>query len=134
MAQTQRTNQKDELQELRDKIVALEEELKKEHEKTEDDKDDSKNDFLKDTTDVFSKLSMGFIFAGLESLSVAADMTQTFVEQTQARNEKRDTVVKQVSYLPWDLSRASIDTLDKTVSMSSRVLDKFNEKYKEAAK
>ncbi len=92
----------------------------------------SKKEILEKIPDEIRKLSRGFIFAGLESLSITADMTRNFVDETIKRNssEKRDTSCK-LTDLHNDMTDALFDTLDKSINKTEKIVDKFSEKYKE---
>ena len=127
----------EELNELREKVKSLEAELKKEREKKakkEEEEEESRlTDTLETSRDEFSKLYRAGFYAGLEWLSLAADMTRTFIDKVYERNspEKRDTVTERITHLPVDMVEAFVDALDDTVEKADRVVDKFRDKYKE---
>jgi predicted nucleic acid-binding Zn-ribbon protein len=142
---------------LREKLAdtkrAHEEELEKERAKTEalrtklgdskrseraegNDKKKEAQERVRKTADSVANecntLSRGVLYAGLEAIGLAADVTRTFVSETYNRNAatKRDTVFKQVVGLPWDMTEAFLDAFDESVSIPGKVVDKFYEKYK----
>ena len=123
-----------ELAELRGRIKALETELQQEREKKKDTKEkerESLSDNLEKTWDEFNKLSRGFFFAGLESLSVAADVTKTFVDKTTQRNDKRETLTGTMTNLPVDVTEGFLDAMDQSIDKTGKIVDRFYEKYKE---
>jgi predicted nuclease with TOPRIM domain len=84
-------------------------------------------DAIDTLTDECNKLSKGFLYASLESIKLTADVTRTFIDKTYERNspEKRDTVFKQVSALPWDMTEAFFDALEESARIPGKTLDKF---------
>jgi hypothetical protein len=133
MAELKKSEQ-DELNELRERVKALEAELKASGEKKEAKAERrGLGDMLEESTDQANRLSMGFLYAGLESMAVAADITKAFIDKTYERNspEKRDSVLTRMSYLPWDMTEASVDALDKSIDMTDRIVNKFTDKYHE---
>lgn len=128
MAQAQRAEQ-DELKELRERVVALEEELKEERgKKSEEDED---REVFEKTRDEVNKLFRGFFYAGLESLAVTADMTRSFVDKASKRNDKHDKLSESINNLPRDSYEGLLDAIDDTVDKTTSIIDKFNEKYKD---
>ncbi len=94
----------------------------------------SKKEILEKIPEEIRKLSHGFIFAGLESLSVTADMTCTFVNEMtkQEDSKKSEKIEDRLKNIPKNLSDAFFETLDKSIDNEKKVVDKFYEKYKEA--
>ncbi|GAX59168.1 hypothetical protein SCALIN_C01_0099 [Candidatus Scalindua japonica] len=94
----------------------------------------SKKDILEKIPEEARKLSHGFIFAGLESLSVTADMARTFVDEMSKKDDssKSDKLQDRLKDLPKNMVDAFFETLDKSIDKTEKVVDKFNEKYKEA--
>lgn len=92
-------------------------------------------DIAKKARDEFNRMSLGFFYAGLESLKVAAEMTQSFVSKAYELNapdtEKRDTVTKRITALPVDIMEASLHALEHSIDKSGKIVDKFYEKYRE---
>ena len=86
---------------------------------------------LGDLSDEFTKLSRAFIFAGLESMAVMGDLVRIFVEKTQERNssEKRDSATSQLLNLPWDMTAATVDTLDQSAGKMAGIVDEFHDRY-----
>jgi hypothetical protein len=139
MADSKKT-EVDEIAELRERVKLLESELAKERDKggtkakDKGGKGRTLGDVLQTTADEVNKFSLGLCFAGLESIRLTADYTRDFIDKTTELNkgEKRDTVAKKLLYLPLDLGEGMFDALDKSTEMPGKLVDKFNEKYKEA--
>lgn len=115
---------------------AKKDEVKAKSTESEEDKDHSSvSDIAKKARDEFNKISLGFFYAGLESIKVTAEMTETFVTKTYELNspskEKRDTVTKRIAALPADMMEASIKVLEDSIDKSGQIVDKFYEKYRE---
>ncbi|MBI1924467.1 hypothetical protein HYR99_09465 [Candidatus Poribacteria bacterium] len=128
----------DELKELREELRALREEIKglkeakkEEAKKEKDDDKDRITDAMTSVTDEFSNLSRGFFFAGLESFAQMADLTRTLIDKTSSENEKRKKGNERLWYLPIDMTEGFIEALDDSTKSVEKIVDKFNEKYKE---
>ncbi len=95
----------------------------------------SARDAMEAATDQVSRLFRGFFFAGLESISVTADLAKEFVDKASDRNRNdkkdRDTLTKQLTYLPIDIAEASMDVLDSSIDKTDQIVDKFTDTYKE---
>lgn len=102
--------------------------------KQKDDEKHSKKEILERIPEEIRKLSHGFVFAGLESLSVTADMTRIFVDEINKRDSSRksDNLGERLKDLPKNLTDALFETLDKSIDKTERIVDKFSEKYKDA--
>ena len=133
MAQAQKTGA-DELQELRDRVAALEAELKTERQK-KDDKAENGRDWSetlrKMSTDELNRFNRGFLYAGLESLALAADITRAFVDKTYSKNESRESLTDMLTNFPRDMAEGFLDALDNSADVPRKVIDKFYDKYKE---
>lgn len=105
------------------------------HEDTSETAESSRQDTLERAAEEFGKLSRGFIYAGLESIAITANLARSFVDKTAERNdaEKRDSKTKQITSLPVDMTGAFLDVLDDSVDEIEKVVDKFREKYKEGS-
>ena len=125
----------DEIKDLRDKVASLEADLKQERGKKSSGSDVRRSavDATEAVVDEIGKFGRGLAYAQLEHLSVITEMTKTFADKAAERNtgDQRDTLASQLSYLPLDLAEAALDTIDKSTSEVERVVNKFNEKYKE---
>ncbi len=92
-------------------------------------------DIARKARDEFNRFSLGFFYAGLESLKVAAEMTQSFVSKAYELNspdkEKRDTITKRITALPVDIMEASLHAMEHSIDKSGKIVDKFYEKYRE---
>ena len=93
----------------------------------------SKKEILEKIPDEIRKLSRGFIFAGLESLSITADMTRNFVDEMTKRDDsnKADKLEDKLKDIPKNMTDAFFETLDKSIDEEKKIIDKFYEKYKE---
>jgi hypothetical protein len=135
MADSKKT-EVEEIAELRERVKSLEVELAKEHDKKEKKKgkDRSWGDVFESASDEISKLSLGFLFAGIESIGLTADYTRAFVDKTADLNKatKRDTITKKLVYLPLDMGEGLFHAIDRSTEMPGKLVDKFNEKYEEA--
>jgi len=127
MAEMKKT-ELDELAELRERVKSLEAELKKEKKER---KADRLTDSLTSVTDEISKLTLGFFYAGAESLAQVADVTRTFVNKTSDENAKRKVGNERLMYLPVDMAEGFVEALDESTRSVKKVVDKFNEKYSE---
>ena len=125
----------DEVNELRDRIRVLEEDLKRERSSKHRDGKDRADlaDAMDKLTEQMNKLTRGLVFAAMEAVAVSADMTKEFVERTDARStpDRRDTLSKLMTDLPVDMSKGMVDALKSGVSDTEKVVDKFYAKYKE---
>ncbi len=93
----------------------------------------SKKEILEKIPEEIRKLSNALIFAGLESLSVTADITRTFVDEMTKRDDsnKSDKLEDKLKDIPKDMTDAFFETLDKSIDEEKKIIDKFYEKYKE---
>jgi|TARA_B100001971_G_scaffold15173_1_gene11914 hypothetical protein len=101
---------------------------------TKDDEKRSNKEILGRIPGEIRKLTQGFVFAGLESLSVAADMTSTFIDETtkQEDSKKSGKIEDKLKDIPKNLSDAFFQTLDKSIDEEKKIVDRFYEKYKNA--
>jgi hypothetical protein len=134
MAQGQAGTQS-EVQELREQIARLEEELRESRSKSSGKQKRSERDSLSDNLengrDEANRLLRGMFFAGLESLAVAADTAKIYVDKVTERNDERDGAGSRLVHLPVDMVEGMLDAADGTSSKIEQVVDKFYAKYKE---
>jgi hypothetical protein len=95
----------------------------------------SMNPEMSDVAEEFGRLARGFVFAGLEMMSVSADLANTFVNKTKERNDDseenkadQNSAIRLAS-LPIDMTRAFFDTVGEYSACPKRVVDKFNSEY-----
>ena len=123
-----------EIQQLKDRIAALENQLKEAKANRAKNQSDASDDreILTRLMDESEKITQGLVASGLETLAVAADITRNFADRASqlSRGGNGEAATKQLTHLPMEMGEAMLGAVGESVDGAQRVIDKFRANYR----
>ena len=138
MSDTNDSPETDETVRLRTRIEELEAELsrriKEQQAASREELAASTRDTINRALDENRKLLRGLTLAYLEQLRLVGDLVGSFADEVFERNQssgREDSIVDLAGNLPGDLYAAFVNSINRSLDIPGKTIDKFCESFKE---